>query len=125
MILIVDDDPKVLAQAQVALAAVRTHGILFAETAKRAFELLDKFSNEILVAVINMNIPDINGFELVTIISRRYPKLRVIAISAYDSYDTLESATVMGAAGVLMKPISPAQWDDIVERVRKARVAAT
>jgi len=47
--------------------------------------------------------------------------LRVIAISAYGSRDTLDSAKIMGAAGVLMKPISKEQWDEIVERVRKAR----
>src|SRR4030095_939330 len=101
MVLIVDDDLQFLQQAQVALADVHSHGILFAETGKRAIDLLDKLGNEIAIALIDLNLPDINGFELVTIISRRYPKLRVIAISAYGSYDTLESATAMGAAGIL------------------------
>jgi DNA-binding NtrC family response regulator len=69
----------------------------------------------------DLNLPDVNRFELVTIISRKYPKLRVIAVSAYGSSDTLESAKIMGAAGVLAKPISPDERDEIVERVRKAR----
>jgi DNA-binding NtrC family response regulator len=62
-----------------------------------------------------------NGFELITIMSRRRPKARVIAISAYGPGPALDSAKAMGAAGVLAKPISSEEWEDIVERVRKAR----
>jgi hypothetical protein len=40
MILIVDDDPKFLEEAQVALAPIRAHGILFAETESRAMDLI-------------------------------------------------------------------------------------
>jgi hypothetical protein len=36
MILIVDDDPVFQEKAQIALAAVHAHGILFADTGKRA-----------------------------------------------------------------------------------------
>jgi len=86
-----------------------------------ALELLDKLGDEIKTALTDLNLPDINGFELIAIISRKYPKLRLIAISAYGSHDTMDSAKIMGAAGVLMKPISPEQWEEIVERVRNAR----
>lgn len=121
MILVIDDDPQFQEKAQIALAAVHPYGILFADTGKRALKLLDKLHDEISVAMTDLNLHDINSFELVTIISRKYPKVRVIAISAYGSRDTLESAKLMGAAGVLTKPISTEQWDEIVERVRKAR----
>src|SRR4051812_29034550 len=112
MILVIDDDPEFLQHAQVALAAVSPHGVLFAETGKRALELLNKLTDEITIALTDLHLPDINGFELVTIMSRRYPSLRVIAISAYGSSDTLQSATAMGAAGVLAKPISTEQWEE-------------
>src|SRR5262245_8987766 len=125
MILIIDDDPTFLEIAQIALAAIRSHGILFAETGKRAIELLDKLGDEIAVILVDLNLPDMNGFEVVAILSRKYPKLRVIAISAYGSRDTLDSAKVLGAAAVLAKPISMEQWDDIIERVRGARGASS
>src|SRR6478672_10508379 len=107
MILIIDDDPEFCEKAQIALAEVHAHGILFAETGKRALELLEKLDDEIAIALIDLNLPDMNGFELIAIISRKYPKLRVIAASAYGSHETLGSAKLMGAAGVLSKPISP------------------
>ncbi len=93
MILIIDDDPEFQGRAQIALAAVHSHGILFADTGKRALELL---GDEIAIALIDLNLPDINGFELIAIISRKYPKLRLIAASAYGSHDTLDSAKIMG-----------------------------
>ena len=123
MILVIDDDAAFQGRAQIALAAVHSHGILFADTGKRALDLLDKFGDEIAVVMTDLNLPDINGFELVAIIRRRHPKLHVIAVSAYGSHDTLDSAKIMGAAGVLMKPISPDEWEEIVERVHKARGA--
>jgi CheY-like chemotaxis protein len=124
MILVIDDDPEFQEKAQIALAAIHAHGILFADSGKRALELLEKFGDEIAVALTDLNLPDTNGFDLISQISRKYGKLRVVAVSAYG-HAALDSAKLMGASAVLVKPICKDEWEEIVDRVRAARAASS
>src|SRR5215475_13293585 len=117
MILIVDTDPKFLEEAQVALAPIRAHGILFADTGSRALDLIRTLSTEIAVVLIDLSLPDGNGFDLISTIHRQCPKITVMGISACG--DAVVSASVikiLGADKMIRKPVMPDEWAEITER---------
>src|SRR5262245_39160560 len=124
MILIVDTDPKFLEEAQVALAPIRAHGILFADTGSRAVDLIRKLSKEIAVVLIDLSLPDVNGFDLIRTIHKECPKITIMGISSYG--DPAVSASVikiLGGDKMIRKPVMTDEWAEIAERVRRFREA--
>jgi two-component system capsular synthesis sensor histidine kinase RcsC len=121
MILVVDDDPQFLEQAKGALARVGAYRVLFAENGKRALDLLDMVGDQIGLVLIDLNLPDMNSFDVISQIRRCHPNVRLIAMTGGASDDVLDSAKVMGATGMLSKPLSSDVWKDIVNQVRLSR----
>ena len=124
MVLIVDDNASFVQDAQVALAPIRAHGLLFADTGKRALDLLQRFRDEIRIAVVDLNLPDISGFDLIREIHKRWPNLAIIGVTAYGSAETVDGVVKMlGADKMISKPVQPEEWADLVDRVRRFREA--
>ena len=113
MILLVDDDPtfRNLAQHDPDLQPV-----IAAAGAFQAGQLLDRLADGISLALVDLDLPEIDGFELIRKLKREHPLLPIIAISGVHSPDVLESARCFGADEVLAKPISPA-WFAAIQRV--------
>ena len=116
MILVVDNDGAFLEQAQEILNRIRQ--VFLASDADRAFELARELGFS--VALIDLDLPGEDGFELIRKLRDMVPELSIIAvISALHSL-TLEDARKLGAVEVLKKPITP-DWKPVVERVRDRR----
>jgi two-component system response regulator AtoC len=115
MMLIVDDDPTFLEQAESTLTPHTDKSIFFARDAEHAMQLLGlvQFS----VALIDLNLDRENGFELISRVKKFAPALPVIAISGACDADVLQSARVFGAVDVLSKPINNA-WLYAITRAR-------
>jgi CheY-like chemotaxis protein len=77
-LLLVDDDPALRVSLSMVLASVgyrvRLAGDGFAALAEIRNELPD-------VILSDMNMPEMSGFELLSVIRRRFPSIRVIAMS--------------------------------------------
>ena len=112
MILIVDDDPKFLDEAYELLA--ERGRPLFARTAKEAFQLLEMLGTQLEAVVVDLDLPDVDGYSLIRHVRTEYPKLPVIAVSGVYQGHALEIAKMIGAAKVLPKPISP-EWKAVIE----------
>lgn len=117
MILVVDDDLAFFQKAQAVLANTTDAGLLFAQDAAQALKLLGSLSDEFSVALIDLDLPGMNGFELIEQIRKQYPKLPIIAMSGVFQPAVLESAKAVGATDILSKPITP-HWVPTVERIR-------
>ena len=118
MILIVDDDPMFLQQARSQLAGASERGVYFAGDATEALNLASKLGSDLSLALIDLDLPGPNGFELILEIRNRFPRLPVIAISGVAHVKVLECEKVFGAAEVLSKPITR-KWNDAIQRVLK------
>jgi CheY-like chemotaxis protein len=117
MILVVDDDLAFFQKAQAVLANAVEPGILFAQDAAQALKLLGSLSDEFTVALIDLDLPGVNGFDLISQIRTKYPQLPVIAMSGVFQPSVLESAKAVGAVEVLSKPITK-KWESTLERIR-------
>lgn len=111
MILIVDDDAEFLESARMALPFDR----LCATTAGQAMGLLRAI--DFSLALVDLDLPDESGFDLINEIHTANPALPVIAISGVYAANVLESAREFGAVDVLRKPVTK-DWAALVDRVR-------
>jgi CheY-like chemotaxis protein len=117
MLMVVDDDPTFLAQAQEVLEPGR--GIFLASDAEHARTLMETLGDNLTVAMVDLDLPDEDGFTLIRDLRRRSPNLIIVAISGVYQPNVLESAKAVGAAATLEKPITPA-WNAALAKYRRA-----
>ena len=106
MILIVDDDPNFLEHARSALGS--QDRVYFASNAQHAMMLLSYIGADLGIALVDLDLPGMSGFDLIGQIRRFDPKLPVIAVSGVVNRAALESAKEFGAVEILRKPIDSA-----------------
>lgn len=104
-ILVVDDSAvnrKVLAQALTA----EGHEPLVAEHGLQALELLDRDGEPVDVVLLDLEMPELDGYETLARIKadERFRHLPVIVISSVDELDSVVRCIEIGAADYLPKP---------------------
>ena len=76
---------------------------------------LELYRPDILITDINM--PFINGVELVRLIKEKYPDIIIFIISGYSNFSYVKDTLVAGAINYLLKPITKV---DLVSTLSKA-----
>lgn len=110
-ILIVDDEEsdRLLIQAVLARAGHQTTVVENGEDAIRAF-----LDTGIEIVVTDLQMPDVHGFELISILREFVPAPAVIALSATGPFQ-LHMAEALGARWTLLKPLDPQHLLDAVK----------
>ena len=89
----------------------------FALSAHEALEYLQNQPTNCLVLIIaDINMPGMNGLELLKIIKDKFPNLKVFIITAYDDEQKHQIAREYGADEYLTKPIA---FDTLKEKIFK------
>ncbi len=120
-ILVIDDDPAFQNAIQQMLAAAG-YDVLGADDGPAGIRLLEKSHDAIDVAIVDLSLPGINGFEIIGAISRRPSGIKIIATTAVYGESHLEAAGSLGAHAVIRKPGSGArlpekEWLGTVRRL--------
>jgi len=120
-VLLVDDDPAFLTVTEEVLAGAG-YRVLLAPDGNKAVRFLEQLRDEIDLAIIDLNLPGINGFELIGALSRRPNSVKVIATTGVYNNLQLESATVLGAHAAIRKPrtanaLPRQEWLDAVQQL--------
>ena len=113
-ILVVDDDPDIQEVLQDRLESLG-YEVLAASNGKEGLELLEKHSPHMVLLDIEM--PQMNGLEVLREIHRRGIDVTVVMITAYGSIDRAVEAMKEGAYDFIPKPFEP---DHIAVVVKKA-----
>jgi len=102
-VLLVDDERTILDVLKQVLGDYRdTFSVL---TASDGFIAKDKLKkNAVSLVVTNLNMPGINGFELLDYIKVNYPDIPVIICSGYHGLEKSELAREKGAVAYFRKP---------------------
>lgn len=107
-ILVVDDEQDVeLLFKQVFFKELRK-GLLemdFAFSGEDALNILKDNSAEVVLILSDINMPGMNGLELLRIIKEEYPEKQVLMVTAYGNDENYKKAQQYGADGYLNKPI--------------------
>jgi CheY-like chemotaxis protein len=114
-ILVIDDDPGFLHQAEASLSA-RGYDVLLALTGQQAFLLLERLGQQIDLALIDLVMPAPSGMEIIHRLREEWPGLTTIATTRTVSAASLEVVKLLGAADALEKPIT-AEWLTAIDRL--------
>jgi CheY-like chemotaxis protein len=117
-ILVVDDEPDVgelfrqRFRRELRSGAYVLH---FAASGRDALSLVTGgVEPELLVLLSDINMPEMDGFQLLREVKSRRPNLPVIMITAYDDDERRRAADAFGAVDFLNKPID---FDHLKQRI--------
>ena len=86
-----------------------------ARNGQQALELLDK--GNIDVALMDIEMPVMDGIKCTEMISQRFPQVKVIAISIYADYPHVQSMIKAGAKGYLLKNCGKQELEQSIRKV--------
>ena len=87
-------------------------------TAADGQEAVDKaVEQEVDLMLLDLRLPELDGFEVLKIVKERRPSLPVIMITAYDDMATAIKAIRLGAIDHLGKPVDLDQLDSVIEKI--------
>jgi two-component system response regulator HydG len=111
-VLVVDDSPEMLELLQRQLRGL--HFITFqASNVHDAIELLKHTSVDLLVTDLQM--PGVNGMQLVHYVKEHYPNLPVLVVTGYPSISGAVEAVKSGVLDYLVKPFTQAEFAQSIE----------
>lgn len=121
-VLIVEDSENNAATLEIAFLAIPGVSVRMATSAFEALRILDGDNDPIGAVVTDLNMPRMDGFELIRRI-RQDDKLSatpIIVVSADTDPDTPDRIAQLGVTAFFSKPYSPAQVRRKLEQILNA-----
>ena len=115
VILVVDDEEVVRILFQSLLDGEGLTAVLATDGAS-GIKMLE--AHKPAVALIDKNLPDMSGLELIATQKKRFPNTEFIMITGYGSLDSAVKAMEVGAFSYLTKPFS--DMEVVLDRIRAA-----
>ena len=112
-ILLVEDD-RALREALADTLSLGGHDYRAVDCAEAALVALGEESFSLLISDVNM--PGMDGHELLALVRQRYPMLPVLLMTAYGAVERAVQAMRLGAADYLVKPFEPKVLLELVNR---------
>jgi CheY-like chemotaxis protein len=112
-ILVVDDNHDA-ADSQVVLLKLGGHDAHVAYDADQALLVAARLDPE--VALIDLALPRIDGYQLGEELQKRFPKCKIVAISGYGDAQRRDQSRKLGFRYHLLKPVDPQQLFTIVAK---------
>lgn len=119
-VLIIDDAYTVreyLRQTLMHLGISRIHE---ASSGNRGLSLFSEQQPDLVF--LDIELPDINGQQLLAQIKQQADKTHVVMVTAHNSVDNVRTSIESGASGFIAKPFSPLKIKNIVERCLSAKL---
>lgn len=114
-ILVVDD--SFFARAEIVQSSVGSDFKMFeAESATEAIDCL-RANVDFSLAIIDYNMPDVNGIELTRALREISPQLPIIILSSHGTDQLKQDAKAAGASCWALKPISGPTLQQLITRM--------
>ncbi|NTV53993.1 MAG: sigma-54-dependent Fis family transcriptional regulator, partial [Syntrophaceae bacterium] len=114
-VLLVDDEEQILFSSTALLRRAAIRDVKTVSDSREVTALLA--GEEVGVVVLDLFMPHVSGKELLAVLSREYPHIPVIVMTAADTLETAVDCMRMGAFDYLVKPVENARF---VSSVTKA-----
>lgn len=116
---IVVDDERLVRKGFIALFDWTSFGITIvgeAADGKAALELLEQTEVDLLFTDITM--PRLSGFELISQVRQRYPRVRSVVLTCHHEFDYVQEALRLGAIDYIVKTLlEPESADEVMSRI--------
>ena len=100
-IVVIDDEVEILSTLERFLSRKGKYSVKTYSNPLTALASLDKDTNLILLDVM---MPQINGIDLIPKLKAKYPRVKIIIMTAYSTLQTVLDAQRNGANDYIMKP---------------------
>ena len=117
-ILVVDDEKShedLITQRFTQKEFLRDHEFIFALDGIKALQLINEHP-DIEIALLDINMPEMDGLTLLEKIRDSKPLLRVIMLSAYSDMNNIRAAMNLGAYDFVTKPIDMKDLELTIKR---------
>lgn len=114
-VLLIDDEVEFLGNLSERME-IRGMNVTTADTADKAVTALD--TNDFDAIVLDLQMPDMNGIELLKVIKKSRPEMQVILLSGKATLEAGVEAMKLGAMDFMEKP---ADIESLTERIKKAQ----
>lgn len=114
-ILIVDDEEEVLLSLS-RFFALHDFFVLTAKSPELALKAIEK--DKINIAILDINMPGMNGIDLLKRIKKWDFSIQVIMMTGYSTFDKTLQSLEMGAVDYLMKPFD--NFDVVLKLVNQS-----
>jgi CheY-like chemotaxis protein len=111
-ILVIDDEPQVLRLFRRILEAAGCM-VYTAESGSEGLKVLHDHPVDLLV--LDLNMPELDGFEILTLLHSERPNLKVIVTSGFMQGAMLRAARFLGATAVLNKVEAPKRLIETIQ----------
>jgi YesN/AraC family two-component response regulator len=91
------------------------HVIGSAENGEKAWEMIQSELPDVVLTDIMM--PKMNGLELANKISEKYPKIKVVILSAFDDFSYAQQAISSNVKGYLLKPLLKKDFYEMMKKL--------
>lgn len=112
-ILVVDDERPILMTLE---ALLQRHGYTIETAATAAHGLRSLRSTPPAVVLLDLQLPDAEGLEMLDQIKREHPETQVIILTAHDSLSNAIESIKRGAYHFISKPYAPEELLSLIEK---------
>lgn len=115
-VIIIEDHPIVVFNLKLGLHGY--DGVEVVETYSSGKSLMNStILEEIDVALLDINLPDLNGFEISKYLKSNFPSIKIIGISSFEDYEHISLLLENGADGYIVKGAKNSEMLDAIAKV--------
>lgn len=124
-VVIVDDEPAVLStlDEKISWEDLGYEPPSLFSSAKKAYEHICEAQVDLLITDVQM--PGLNGLELIERISMRRDDIHIIVISAFDHFEYIRRALQLGVRDYLLKPLDDHELTELLLAISEQQLAST
>jgi len=104
-ILIVDDEEDITNLTEKFLQ-LEKYETITCNNGYDALDIVEEKHDDIALILLDIMLPGMNGYEILTEIKARYPKILVVLFSVKNFFEDIQKGQELGADGYLVKAIS-------------------
>jgi len=116
-IMVVDDEYEICAFLK-SFFEERLYEVVTAISGEEALKKIEKERPQVIL--LDLKMPGKDGIEVLKEIKQRYPKIKVIMVTAVETSDKIEQAIKLGADNYITKPLSLEYLEmDVKDKITK------
>lgn len=115
--IIIADDHKMFIQGLKSLLQKQTHIQVVGEASngEEAIQLLE--NNQVDIAVLDINMPEMNGVVATKIILEKFPKVKILILTMHDEGTFIKELIDMGVLGYILKNRGKEEFVEALETI--------
>lgn len=115
-VLVVDDVQVMRSLLISSLKTLNIHNVQEAHDARSAMQIFSK--GKIDIVFLDINMPDVNGLELIKQLRSLNPSVFVIMVSGESSLDNVKQSIALGAKGFIVKPYTSGRIKAMIDKYK-------